>query len=66
MQAGAKRGSGADTHQPGGQGQQAQGPGTGQTPAERHATMTWAQRLKQVFNIDIQTCSQCGVARLVG
>ena len=31
-----------------------------QTPAERRASMTWAQRLKQVFNIDIETCSQCG------
>ena len=24
--------------------------------------MTWAQRLKRVFNIDIQTCSKCGGA----
>ena len=24
-----------------------------QTPAERHAAMTWAQRLKRVFDIDI-------------
>ena len=37
-------------------------PGTGPTPAERHAAMTWAQRLKRVFNIDIQACSQCGGA----
>lgn len=22
--------------------------------------MTWAQRLKLVFNIDIETCTQCG------
>jgi len=22
--------------------------------------MTWAQRLKRVFNIDIEICSQCG------
>ena len=22
--------------------------------------MTWAQRLKRVFNIDIETCSHCG------
>jgi hypothetical protein len=22
--------------------------------------MSWAQRLKRVFNIDIETCSQCG------
>jgi hypothetical protein len=30
------------------------------TPVERHASMTWAQRLKRVFNIDIQTCGRCG------
>lgn len=30
------------------------------TPAERHATMTWAQRLKRVFNIDMETCPHCG------
>ncbi len=29
-------------------------------PAERHAAMTWAQRLKRVFNIDIEVCSLCG------
>ncbi len=22
--------------------------------------ITWAQRLKRVFNIDIETCSECG------
>ena len=32
------------------------------TPAERHASMTWAQRLKRVFNIDIEVCTQCGGA----
>ena len=26
------------------------------TPSERHAAMTWAQRLKRVFKIDIETC----------
>ena len=31
-----------------------------QTPAERHAAMTWAQRLKRVFDIDIEACSECG------
>jgi hypothetical protein len=31
-----------------------------QTQAEHHAAMTWAQRLKRVFNIDIETCSECG------
>lgn len=30
------------------------------TPAERRASMTWAQRLKRVFNIDIKTCQECG------
>jgi len=30
------------------------------TPAERRAAMTWAQRLKRVFNIDIETCKTCG------
>ena len=32
------------------------------TPAEQRASMTWAQRLKRVFNIDIETCSACGGA----
>jgi hypothetical protein len=27
------------------------------TPAERHAAMRWAQRLKRVFGIDVQTCA---------
>jgi hypothetical protein len=30
------------------------------TPVERRASMTWAQRLKRVFNIDIETCNECG------
>jgi hypothetical protein len=34
--------------------------GQEQTPAERRASMTWAQRLKRVFNLDIETCSECG------
>ena len=33
-----------------------------QTSAERRASMTWAQRLRRVFNIDIETCSECGGA----
>ena len=33
-----------------------------QTPAEQHASMTWAQRLKRVFKIDIETCAECGGA----
>jgi len=29
---------------------------------EQHAAMSWAQRLKRVFNIDISTCDACGGA----
>jgi len=29
------------------------------TPAERHAAMTWAQRLKRVSDIDVETCEHC-------
>jgi hypothetical protein len=32
------------------------------TPAECRAAMTWAQRLKRVFGIDIETCHACGGA----
>ena len=32
------------------------------TPAGRRAAMTWAQRLKRVFNIDIEICTSCGGA----
>lgn len=35
------------------------------TATERHASMTWAQRLKRVFNIDIETCNACGGAMKV-
>ena len=31
-------------------------------PVERRASMTWAQRLKRVFNIDIASCRECGGA----
>lgn len=50
----AKRGKGQRKDKSTGQGE----PAT--TPAERHAAMTWAQRLKRVFNIDIDTCEACG------
>lgn len=30
------------------------------TPAEQHAAMTWAQRLKRAFCIDIEVCGRCG------
>jgi hypothetical protein len=34
--------------------------------AECHATMTWAQRLKRVFNIDIEVCDRCsGSVRVI-
>jgi len=37
-----------------------------QTPAEKRVSMTWAKRLKRVFNIDIETCSECGgVVRII-
>ena len=29
-------------------------------PPERHVTMSWAQRLNRVFNIDIDVCDRCG------
>lgn len=32
------------------------------TPFTRRAAMTWAQRLKRVFQIDIETCQHCGGA----
>ena len=32
------------------------------TAAELRAAMTWAQRLKRVFGIDIETCPACGGA----
>ncbi len=30
-----------------------------QIPAERRVAMSWAKRLKQIFNIDIETCREC-------
>jgi len=37
-----------------------------QTPVQRHAAMTWAQRLKRGFNIDVETCRICGgTARVI-
>ena len=36
--------------------------GQEKTPAQRRAAMTWAQRLKRVFGIDIETCRACGGA----
>jgi hypothetical protein len=37
------------------------------TPEHRHRSMTWAQHLKRVFNIDVSTCPKCGgEARVIG
>jgi len=33
-----------------------------QTPGERRASISWAQRLKRVFGIDVETCRACGRA----
>ncbi|HEX9585431.1 MAG TPA: hypothetical protein VGB36_13100 [Gammaproteobacteria bacterium] len=38
------------------------GEGQAPTPAERRASMTWAQRSKPIFGIDIETCQACGGA----
>jgi hypothetical protein len=32
---------------------------------ERRAVMTWAQRLKRMLNIDVETCRACGGASKV-
>ena len=45
-----------------GKGNKARVPDEPPTPAERRASMTWAQRLKRVFHIDIETCPACGGA----
>ncbi len=33
---------------------------TAKTASEQHAAMIWAQRLKRVFRINIETCRHCG------
>jgi hypothetical protein len=30
------------------------------TPEQCHQAMSWAQRLKRVFNIEVSICSKCG------
>ena len=30
------------------------------TAVHKHVAMTWMQRLKRVFRIDIETCRRCG------
>jgi hypothetical protein len=49
----ARRGRGRKRRQPTGENW------LDKTPAERHVAMTWMQRLKRVFNIDIETCERC-------
>ena len=49
-----------------GKGNKRKVPDEAQTPAECRASMTWAQRLKRVFNIDVETCQACGgTARII-
>ena len=48
----AKRGRGRDAS-PDKQGEE-------KTPFERRVAMTWARRLKRVYAIDVETCSECG------
>jgi hypothetical protein len=45
-----------------GKGNKANVSGEPPTPAEHGASMTWAQRLKRVFPIDIEICRACGGA----
>ena len=51
----AKRGKGSSR-------QGLQGTNSAESPVNEHREMTWAQRLKRVFNIDITICSRCGKA----
>ncbi|MBS3824898.1 MAG: transposase, partial [Wenzhouxiangellaceae bacterium] len=37
-------------------------PAEDRTPAEQQAAMRWAQRLKRVFQVDVETCPACGGA----
>jgi hypothetical protein len=50
----AKRGKKAD------KGESAETDWLDKTPEERHRAMSWMQRLKRVFNIDIEVCEHCG------
>ena len=34
--------------------------GVDRKPEQRHQAMTWAQRLKRVFDIDVSVCPKCG------
>src|SRR5690606_448101 len=37
-------------------------PSEDRTPAEQRSAMRWAQRLKRVFQIDVESCPKCGGA----
>jgi ferredoxin-like protein FixX len=50
----AKRGKGNKSH--------AHNETEERTLVERHSAITWAQRLNRVFNIDIESCVECGGA----
>jgi hypothetical protein len=45
----AKRGKGSKPHE-----------SDDKTAQQRHKAMSWAQRLKRVFNIDVSICEKCG------
>lgn len=53
------------TRRKGGKGSKARVTDEPPTPVQRRASMTWAQRLRRVFNIDIETCGVCGGAMRV-
>jgi hypothetical protein len=44
----------------GGKGQGADQADADQPITPRHIAMTWAQRLKRVFGVEIHTCTRCG------
>lgn len=48
---------------PAGRGRQSRTAQPERSAIERHAAMTWAQRLKRVFNIDVESCVRCGSLR---
>ena len=51
----AKRGKGSSR-------QGLQSKNSAESPVDEHREMTWAQRLKRVFDIDTTICSRCGTA----
>ena len=53
----AKRGKDGNSKQ-----QDLKGKKNAETPVGEHKEMTWAQRLKRVFNIDVTICNRCGGA----